>query len=281
MPLRWRPDGDYLADLPHTRRVMPLIMRNRNESTVYYEQDLDVEHTWEYLEKIREESGVKVTILHLLIWRAAQVLHIRPGLNRFVAGRRIYQRRGIWVTFSMKKAMTAGSPDVMVKHRIDPTLSLVETAEQLLEGIHRGRSEDKSFTDMEMSILFKLPVWLVSTFAWLLMRIDHLGLLPGFMLEEDEMYASLAIANLGSIGLQPAYHHLYEYGNIPIFIAAGKKVPRMIVGEDGRPAVRDIMTIRYTFDERIHDGFYGIQALELFKHLVEHPEEEIDLDDCS
>ena len=277
MPFRWRPDGDYIANLPHTRRVMPFIMRSRNESAVYYEQHLDVEKTWDFIERASTEFGMKVTILHVLVWRAAQVLHLRPGLNRFVAGRRIYQRRGVWITFSIKKAMTTASPDLMVKLKVDPAWSLQEVVERVHKFINTSRSDTKSFTDTEMSILFKLPTMVVDFFASLLMRFDHLGLLPGFMLKEDEMYASLAIANLGSIGLEPAYHHLYEYGNIPIFAAVGKKSPRMVVDEIGRPAVRDIMTIRYTFDERIHDGFYGIQALELFKHLVENPEEQVDL----
>ncbi len=277
MPLRWRPDGTFVKHLPHTRRVMPFIMRGRNESIVFYEQELDVAKTWEFMERFNAEHGVKVTITHLLLWRAAQVLHIRPGLNRFVAGRRIYQRKGIWAVISMKRAMTEESPDIMMKKQIDPRWTLRETYDAVQGGIEKGRADKESFTDKEMKILFMLPTAVVSFFAGMLRFLDHFGLLPGFMYTEDEMYASIAIANLGSIGLQPAYHHLYEYGNITIFAAVGKKTPRMVVDDRGRPAVRDIMTVRYSFDERIHDGFYGIRALEIFKRLVENPEEEVDL----
>ena len=92
------------------------------------------------------------------------------------------------------------------------------------------------------------------------------------MIRADELYGSLFIANLGSIGLQPAYHHLYEWGDIPIFMALGTNEPRMALDERGRPAVKDMMTIKYSFDERINDGFYSIKALELLKNLVENPE---------
>jgi len=257
---------------------MPFIMRGRNESVVYYEQDLEVSKTWEFMKTFSEKTGTKVTITHLLLWRAGQVLHMRPGLNRFVAGRRIYQRRGIWAVISMKKAMTEDSPDILMKYKLDPYWSLEDTVKAVQGGIDRGRSTQTSFTDLEMKILFSLPTAVVNAFARLLMKLDHYGWLPDFMLREDEMYASVAFANLGSIGLQPAFHHLYEYGNITIFAAIGKKAPRVMVGQNREPVVQDIMTIRYSFDERIHDGFYGIQALELFKHLVENPEEEVDLD---
>jgi pyruvate/2-oxoglutarate dehydrogenase complex dihydrolipoamide acyltransferase (E2) component len=61
-------------------------------------------------------------------------------------------------------------------------------------------------------------------------------------------------------------------------MALGTNEPRMALDERGRPAVKDMMTIRYSFDERINDGFYSIKALELLKNLVEDPEMEIDME---
>ena len=52
----------------------------------------------------------------------------------------------------------------------------------------------------------------------------------------------------------------------------------MMLDDRGRPAVKDMMTIRYSFDERVNDGFYCIKALELLKQLVEDPEMELEPD---
>jgi hypothetical protein len=253
-------------------------MHSRTESVVYYEQHVEVEKVWNYVEEFRKRSGLKASILHFIIWRSAQVLHKRPDLNRFIAGRRIFQRDGVWVSFSMKKEMTDDAPIVVVKKKIDPNWTFEETVKQIQGGIEKGRRGGKSTSDVEMSLVFKLPYFMVSIITWILRGLNHYGLLPKFFIDGDELYGSLFIANLGSIGLQPAFHHLYNWGNIPIFMALGTNEPRMVLDDRGRPAVKDMMTIRYSFDERITDGFYSIKALELLKDLVENPEMEIDAD---
>jgi len=272
MPFRWRPDGNFVKNLPNTRRIMPFLMHGRMESAVYYEQHIEVEKAWKYVEDFSKETGLKCSILHLLIWRAAQVLKQRPNLNRFVAGRRIWQHDGIWISFSMKKEMNDDAPIVVVKKKIDPDWTFEETVRQIQGGIKKGREGSKSTSDKEMDLVFLMPMFMVSFFTWLVKTLNHFGLLPRFMIDGDELYGSLFVANLGSIGLQPAYHHLYEWGTIPIFMALGANEPRMTLDERGRPAVKDMMTIKYSFDERINDGFYSIKALELLKNLVENPE---------
>ncbi|NQV30971.1 MAG: 2-oxo acid dehydrogenase subunit E2 [Candidatus Marinimicrobia bacterium] len=278
MPFWWRPDGTYVKNLKNTRKIMPFLMHGRAESTVYYEQHLEVEKAWNFVEEFHQRTGLKASILHFIIWRSAQVLEHRPGLNRFVAGRRIYQRDGIWVSFSMKKEMTDEAPLVVVKKKIDPSWSFEETVRQIQGGIIKGREGSKSVSDKEMDLVFLLPNFMVSFFTRLLQVLNHYGLLPGSMIRADELYGSIFIANLGSIGLQPAYHHLYEYGDIPIFMALGTNEPRMALDSRGRPAVKDMMTIRYSFDERINDGFYSIKALEILKNLVENPDMMIEAD---
>lgn len=275
MPFQWRPDGTFVKHLSNTRRIMPFLMHGRTESTVYYEQHVEVEKAWQYVEEFSKRSGLHATILHFLIWRAAQVLDRRPGLNRFVAGRRIYQRDGIWISFSMKKEMRDDAPLVVVKKKIDPTWSFEETVNMIQGGIEKGREGSKSTSDKEMDLVFALPYFMVSFFTWLLKTLNHFGWLPGSLIKADELFASVFVANLGSIGLQPAYHHLYEWGNCPIFVALGTNEPRMMLDERGRPAVKDMMTLRYSFDERINDGFYSIRALELLKQLIENPEMEL------
>ncbi|MEA3287725.1 MAG: 2-oxo acid dehydrogenase subunit E2 [Candidatus Marinimicrobia bacterium] len=277
MPFSWRPDGTVIKNVPNTRRIMPFLMHTRIESTVYYEQLIEVEKAWKYVEEFRKRSGLKASILHFIIWRAAQVLDQRPGLNRFVAGRRIYQRKDIWISFSMKKSMSDDAPLVVVKKKIDPTWTFEETVQHIQGGITKGREGGKSTSDKEMDIAFMLPNFMVSFLTWGLRTLNHFGLLPWSLIKGDELYGSLFVANLGSIGLQPAYHHLYNWGDIPIFMALGANEPRMMLDERGRPAVKDMMTIRYSFDERINDGFYSIQALELLKKLVEDPEMKLDL----
>ena len=88
MPFRWRPDGDYVRDIPPTRKILPFIMRGRNESIVFFEQKIDTTQTWAFLRNFRDRTGLHATLLHLLIWVSAQILDKRPRQNRFTAGGR-------------------------------------------------------------------------------------------------------------------------------------------------------------------------------------------------
>jgi len=143
--------------------------------------------------------------------------------------------------------------------------------QKIEEGINEGRSDKLSTTDTELSLLFKLPTFLVRWLVRLFVKLDHFGLLPGAFIRKDPLFASLFIANLGSIDLDAGYHHLYEYGNIPMLIMAGRSKDEVVVGPEGKPETRPMMTLRYSFDERIEDGLYGARALEIMKKLIEDP----------
>ncbi len=93
--------------------------------------------------------------------------------------------------------------------------------------------------------------------------LDALGLLPEAMIRSDPMYASVFVANLGSVGLDAGYHHLWEYGTIPIFCVLG----RVRAGADGRRRV----VLKYTYDERTEDGLYCARSLEILRELLEKP----------
>jgi hypothetical protein len=271
MPFRWRPDGDYVRDLPRTRRIMPFIMRKRNESIVFFEQRLDTSRTLTFLDDFRSRTGLHATMLHLLIYASAQMLKERSRMNRFVAGGRIFQRRGIWISFSAKKRKTEDAPIVLVKREIDPSWSFEELVRQIERGIREGRSDKPSTTDTELSLMFNLPTFMTGGLVWLLMKLDHFGLLPGAYIKKDPLFASVFIVNLGSINLDAGYHHLYEYGNIPMLIMAGRSKEEVVVSPDSKPTIRPTMVLCYSFDERIEDGLYGARVLEFMKRMMEDP----------
>jgi hypothetical protein len=106
--------------------------------------------------------------------------------------------------------------------------------------------------------------------TWLQPRFDAWGLLPARLLEDDPLYASAFVANLGSVGLDAAYHHLFEYGTTPIFVTMGRVHRAPVVRDDGSVGSQEIFVLRYTYDERIEDGFYAARALDaLAAHLAD------------
>lgn len=271
MPLFKRPDGVPASDVAPFRRMMQFLMPTRNESAVYFEQDLDLTRAQAFIDEWNATHTQRITVFHLFTWAVAHVLHVRPRMNRFVAGNRVYQRDGVWLSYSAKKELKDGSPIVVLKRKFDPTMSFEETVAFMHGDVKEGRSDKKSHMDKELSFFLKLPAPLlrfgVSVVRWL----DSVNLLPGAFIHPDPMYASMFIANLGSVKLESAFHHLYEYGNIPLFAVLGRTKVVPVVDERGQVTSRKICTIKYTFDERIEDGLYCAQSLEILRTMIEDP----------
>jgi hypothetical protein len=266
-----RPDGRLARDVPAYRRMMPFVMTSKATAMAASRITVDMEAALDMV--ARPPAGLEgvLTLTHLFLRAIALTLHEHPELNRFVASGRIYQRDGIWLSFSAKKAFDVHAPIVTIKERFDPAESLPEMARRLRDRLAEGRSEKKSFVDKETAFLLRLPPAAIRAVVRLQAALDHLGLLPAEMIERDIFYASAFVANLGSIGLDAVYHHLYEYGNIPLFMCIGRVAPTPTWHEDGTCTVRRAAEIKVTMDERITDGFYAARALKRFKHLLEHP----------
>ena len=267
MPLFKRPDGVVCTDVPAVRRIMPFLMKGRNEAAVYFEQQIDLTKTLVFIDQFNARNPErKVSVFHVFLWAAVRALEARPRLNRFVVGSHIYQRDGIWVSYSAKKALTNDAPIVVLKRRFDPTLSFDGLVDFVYRDLREGRSDKQSHVDKELGLFLKIPAIVLRAGVALVRWLDTWNLLPGSFIHPDPMYASIFIANLGSLKIESAYHHLYEYGNIPFFAALGKK--KQVITPDG---LKTVCSVKYTFDERVEDGLYCAGALDVVQQLVEDP----------
>jgi hypothetical protein len=263
-----RSDGTLITDIGVLRRMLPSLMPSRNDSIVYYEQQLDLTKTLPWIEA-RQPS---ITLYELSIAGLVRVWSERPQLNRFTSGGKLYQRNEIAFTISVKKSLDENAPLTSIKAVFDPSDSIDDTCKRVEALIEVGKDKKRETeSEKEMRVVTKLPVWLMRWLVRLQRIADWFGLLPRFMTRNDPLYSSAYVVNLGSVGLEAAYHHLYEYGNIPFFIVLGRLKKAPVVDENGQLVVRDVVNIRYSFDERITDGFYTSTALERFREYIEDP----------
>lgn len=271
MVYRWRNDGTVVDGLPLTRRIMPFMMPTRNESLVFFDLDIDAAAVDARVDALKQAGVAKASALHVVLIGAVRVLHERSRLNRFVAGGRIWQRRGIHISFSAKKEKSDKGAVVAVKKQFDPALADVDLAKVLDGEVRESRSDKESHTDKELKILLALPTFLLSALVPFVKTLDNWGLLPKAYIDGDPMFASVFITNLGSIGMDAAQHHLYEYGNIPIFCLIGRKKHAFYVDDAGAVRAREVYPLRLTFDERIEDGLYCLKSMEFLKQKLEEP----------
>lgn len=272
MPLFRRSDGDLVKGLSPLRRMLPYLMPGRNEAVVYYEQILDLTRTLPFIAEWNRTHERHITVFHVVLAACGKALHARPGLNRFVSGRHLYQRRGANVSFAAKKRFADDAPIVAVKMDYREGEPFAETVARIHGAVGEGRSDTERTVDKEVKLGLALPGFLLALVLYVLRLLDRWNLLPAAMIRNDPLYASLLVTNLGSVGLDRAWHHLFEYGTVSLFAVIGSVKKRVTVAADGRLEARDTVRLRYSFDERINDGFYCGASLEIVRDYAEDPE---------
>lgn len=268
---RNRPDGTRVERVPGYRQMMPYLMKNKNESQVYIKYTIDMENAMAFLENPPGNLKGKVTLTMLLLRALTLVLDEYPRMNRFISGRRLYQRDAIRFSFSAKKSFDQAAPLVVIKMDFDPKESMEDMVHRIIAKLSEGRSDEKSYTDKETNLVLMLPRIGIRFVVWVLRTLDYYNLLPLSFIKNDLFFASIFVANLGSVGLESGYHHAYEYGNVPHFLSLGR-VQKMPVVRDDQVVARRVAEIKVTYDERTEDGFNGSLGLDRLQEYLENPE---------
>lgn len=267
-----RPDAVAADEAPGYRRFMPALMPTRNGSAVFFEQKLRVDGAERFVDATEAaHPDLHATVFDVLLWALAQTMHRHPRINRFTAGGRIYQRDGVWISFTAKTELSDEGTLVEVKHRFEPDQPFPDLVRDLQRAIAEARAGKEGNADKELALFLHLPPVLRRGVVKVASGANALNLLPRGFIDGDPFFASAFVTNLGSVGLDAAFHHLYEYGTIPIFCALGL-IHDDVVAEEGRAAVARVATVRFTYDERVEDGMYAGHAPQDFKALFEHPE---------
>jgi len=262
-----RHDGIHLKQSHPYRKLMPFVMRTRNESLVYFDLDIPAAPLLEFLKK-NHDFGMTQCVVGAL----AQTLQKNPSANRFISGKRLYQRKKIVISFSMKREkLGTKSKIAVVRQTIDPEDRFRDICQKIASHIQRERSDTKTYADKEYNLLTSLPRFALRIGVWFVQTLDEYNLLPASFIENDGMYCSVFVANLGSLRMRPGYHHLYEWGNCPIFITVGS-IEERIVAQQGQAIAQSSLPIRGAFDERINDGLGMRDAIETLKTILSDPQ---------
>ncbi len=270
MPLFRRSDGTPIPGLPAVRRIMPYLMPSKVESIVMHEVVYDLSRARPWLKAYNRAHPDRATLFHLFAYACTRALQLRPGLNRFVSGGRVYQRNAVSFAFVAKEEMNDQAPFVSIKIVVPPDDPFPEFVRRMTGAVARGRKGSRGI-DREVSIVMRLPGPVIRFAVWLAKTLDAWNLLPAFFTRDDPMFSSVFLANLGSAGLSDAFHHLYEYGTTAMF-GAFSAPARMPFVEHDAVVAREGVGARFTFDERINDGFYAARSLAIARRIVEDPE---------
>ena len=266
-----RKEGRRLHTLPAMTAFMPYIMRDRSDSMNQFEDVIDITNVEKYLDKKHEEGYNDMALLHVILAAYLRVVSDRPAINRFVAGRRIFARNNIECVMTVKKEMSLESPDTCIKVEFDPRDDIYNVYKKFRTVVATSLSDNTDF-DKTAGTLAKLPRFVLRAAVRLLFWLDFHGLLHKALLKVSPFHGSMIITSMGSLGIPAIYHHIYNFGTLPIFISYGNIFTADAIKRDGTRERHHFITIKVVTDERICDGYYYASAFKRLKRYMQHPE---------
>lgn len=268
-----RKDG-YKIKVDAFSRFIPLIMKERNDALVYLTQEISLTSLDQYVKKIYEETGVRVSYMHIIYSAIVRIYKEMPHINRFIMSGKHYMRNDIEISMAVKKSLSIDAEETSLKFKFRGDESPLEIKQMLDEQIDLEKNHDpnqKNLTDLFVKTLENIPTFLLKIIVGVLKTMDKVNLLPKSIINASPFHASAFVTNLGSIGLDAALHHIYNFGTVGAFLSIGKKGKKLVM-KDGKVVEEKIMNISFVIDERICDGYYYAKAMRQFYRYLQNPD---------
>ena len=251
--------------------VIPFIMVNRTGSQNFISDSVDIEKVEKYIKEKQAQGMQNISMMHVMIAAYIRLVSQRPALNRFIRGQRVWTRKNVEVSLTIKKEMSLDSPDTVVKITLPPSATLEDVYTALNNEIVSYRANPGGDFDDTARAFTRLP-GLIFKFAVASLRfLDYFGLMPKAIAKVSPFHCSYFITSMGSLGIPPIYHHLYDFGSCPVFFSFGAKRRTYEIDNTGLVRRRQYMDFTFVLDERICDGYYYASALKLLKNILKNP----------
>ena len=268
-----RKEGRLLRSLDPYTKFMPYIMPTRNDGCTQYEESFEITQVDRRLRALRREGYKGIGMLHFIIASYVRCVSMLPGVNRFVVGRRIFARNNIEIVMTVKRSMSVDATETSIKVIFEPTDTIFDVYRKMNEKIDEIKSSDENTsTDDVAQTLCSLPRGILRLAVTVLRVMDYFGWIPQGLLDASPFHGSMIITDLGSLRLAPIYHHIYNFGTLPVFIAFGAKYHKYELNRKGEVCDNKYIDLKCVMDERMCDGHYYSQFLQGMRYIFLHPE---------
>ena len=267
-----RKDGRLIRSLAPVFRFMPFIMKERSDACNSFSDTLEVTEIDAWLRQKRADGCKGLGMLHLFVAAYVRALAYCPGVNRFVSGQRIYARNDIQLVMSVKREMNTTAPDASIKVHFEPTDTVFDVYRKMNEKIDEIKANDGTNNMEDLAAGFmKVPRILLRFVIKLLYWLDYWDKIPADIVEASPFHGSMIITDMGSLGIPPIYHHIYNFGNLPVFLSFGARRRAVEVTREGQVVEKKYVDFCTVLDERICDGFYYANAFKYIKYFLKNP----------
>lgn len=267
----YRSDGKKIKDLPPIFKIMPCVMPERVDSQVYFKQDIALKSLDEYIDR-KAEEGIKISYMNIVYAAIVKIIGERPNLNRFAMNGSLYQRNKVYVLLVIKKSLTDDGTETPIKLDFDGSENIFEIKNKLDEAIEKNKEVSNMNGTDKLTLAFSfIPNGLIRVAFKFLMFLDKHGLMPKKIIEVSPFHTSVFLTNVGSLGIDSIYHHIYNFGTTSMFFSMGKK-KKSYIYEDDEFRQEKCITLAFVGDERICDGYYYASSFKLLSKYLKKPE---------
>jgi pyruvate dehydrogenase E2 component (dihydrolipoamide acetyltransferase) len=253
-----------------TRRKLAIATwRSPQDPNIYGKLTLDAGPALAYLERVRRETGEKVSITHLVGRAVALALAKTPTLNgRIVFGK--YKPHDV-VDIAFLVALEEGKDLAKAKIEGADGKSVATIAKELRERAEKLRKREDADFEKSKGLLRLLPTWLLRPLVyWTGWLTGALGVsFPSLGLERFP-FGSCIVTSVGMFGLDEGFVPPTPFARVPVYVLVGAVRDRPAV-VDGQVVVQAQLTITATIDHRFIDGYQGGLLARVMREVFEDP----------
>jgi len=253
-----------------TRRKLAIsTWKAPEEGNIYGKLTVDATQALAYVEHLRQTSGERVTITHLVGKACAMALAKSPGLNGIIRFGRYVPHDTVDLSFLV--ALEEGKNLAKAKIENFDQKSVVDVCKELralADKLYRG--EDEQFNKSQGPLKL-LPTWVIRP---LLKMTGYLASVLGLSLPmfgvERYPFGSLIITNVGMFGLDEGFAPPTPFAHVPVYVLIGALRDAAVV-VDGAIVVQKQLTLCATIDHRYLDGAQGGVLARVVRDVLENP----------
>lgn len=274
-----RKDAWLLRNLDGLHILMPFMYPNKCDNEAFIQEQIDLTAINKYLEKKNASNPhpeFPYKVFQVIVAAFAKTITMRPKMNQFVRGQRLWMRKELSEAFMVKKQFSDESKEgiayLTFPEEGEAYVPMEYVHEKLFKIIYPIKQGGGDSASDAIDIVTKMPHFMVRLFMAIVAWLDFHGWVPASLMKGDPSYCTVFLTNLGSIKLKAGYHHLSNRGSNAIFVTVGEYHPAPFYDEKGNVEMRQVLDIGITLDERIADGYYYSKTIKLLKYLLANPE---------
>lgn len=258
------------TNTPTWRRVAASSWRSEAEASIYGWLDVDATRLLDYVRRLRQATGVHVTVTHLVGKAIAMAFARAPECNAYVSFGGLRRRATVDVFFSV--AVGDGKSLSGAKVEQADSLSVDEIATALDRQVARIRDRGDTALQRSQSLLRSVPAPLLGAVMKLTTRAMYdVGLDLSWAGVPADPFGTVVVTNVGVLGVEQGFAPFMPQGRAAAMLTVGK-IRDKVIPVDGEPKVRPVLTIGGTFDHRVVDGFHLGRMSQLLTDVLSDPD---------